>query len=267
MAWVRSLACLLALPLACALEGSALVAVGRVRAARSSHPMLHQAYRPDNRRSSDGKPRLNNRRKTDRKPRADARPRAPTPAKANKFKRLCYGCGAELQTLQPAAAGFVEEERYALKALHKQLDQILCCRCRALSQGEILPAVVEGRLRKAGAEGVATPEQLRDELLHLRERKVSHPVESPSHRNGGAAVRLKLLGLQVLTVLLVDMVDVTGSFLPRLRNLIAGNPVVLVDADDLYRAEAGVSLTPPLSPQSATELGKFALATLFTAVG
>ena len=146
----------------------------------------------------------------------DAKPRAPTPAKAYKFMDLCYGCGAELQTDEPAAAGYVELERYELKAKHKQLHQVLCCRCRSLSQGEILPAVVEGRLREAGAEGFATPEELRNELLHLRDRKV-------------------------LTVLLVDVTDVTGSFLPKVRDLIAGNPVVLIGTKaDLLPAKSNV---------------------------
>ena len=143
--------------------------------------------------------------------------RPPTPAKAAKFRISCYGCGADVQTDEPAAAGYVEEERYELKRLHKQLRQLLCCRCRSLSQGEILPAVVEGRLRMDGSAGVTTPEALRDELLHLRERKV-------------------------LIVLLVDMTDVTGSFLPRLRDLVAGNPVFLVGTKaDLLPARTDVS--------------------------
>ena len=39
-----------------------------------------------------------------------------------------------------------------VQALHKQLRQTLCARCRAMAQGQILPAVVEGRL---GIEAVA----------------------------------------------------------------------------------------------------------------
>ena len=51
--------------------------------------------------------------------------------------------------------------------------------------------------------GVTTPEQLRAELAPLRAQKV-------------------------LAVLLVDVTDVTGSFLPRVRDLIGGNPIVLI---------------------------------------
>ena len=132
---------------------------------------------------------------------------------------------------EPSAAGFVEADRYELKAQHRQLKLLLCRRCRSLSHGEILPAVVEGRLKAAapvdvaapaanteatdgadaGADaggvsfgiGVTTPEQLRAELRPLKD-------------------------LKVLAVLLVDVTDVTGSFLPRVRDLIGGNPIVLV---------------------------------------
>jgi len=139
----------------------------------------------------------------ERPPRRREGRRSASPAKANKFKQLCYGCGAPLQMDAASLAGFIEPERYVLKARHRQLHTALCCRCRSLSQGEMLPAVVEGRLSGAGGAGIATPEELRDELLHIRERKV-------------------------LAVVLVDIMDITGSFLPRVRDLIAGNPVLLV---------------------------------------
>ena len=73
-----------------------------------------------------------------------------------------------------------------------------------MTQGQILPAVVEGRLGvEAEGAGLVTPEELRDQLVHLRERKA-------------------------LVVLLVDVSDVSGSFLPRVRDLIGPNPVLLV---------------------------------------
>ena len=50
---------------------------------------------------------------------------------------------------------------------------------------------------------MTTPELLREELKVVRE-------------------------LKCLVVLLVDMTDVTGSFLPRARDLVGGNPIVLV---------------------------------------
>eukprot|EP00908_Phaeocystis_cordata_P016681 Transcript_27974.p1 GENE.Transcript_27974~~Transcript_27974.p1 ORF type:complete len:505 (+),score=203.91 Transcript_27974:492-2006(+) len=115
----------------------------------------------------------------------------------------CYGCGAELQMETAGRPGYVEPERYELKASHRQLRQTLCARCRAMTQGEILPAVVEGRLAVADGAGLVTPDELRAQLLHLRERKA-------------------------LCVLLVDLSDVSGSFLPRVRDLIGPNPVMLV---------------------------------------
>ena len=141
------------------------------------------------------------------------------PSKVAKHRVACYGCGADLQTEAPAAAGYVEPDRYQLKAQHRQLKLLLCRRCRALSHGDILPAVVEGRLKTAVPDptapavdesieagsataergvygiGVTTPEELRAELRPLRDQKI-------------------------LAVLLVDVTDVTGSFLPRVRDLI-----------------------------------------------
>ena len=138
-----------------------------------------------------------------RKQRRGERAARPGPDYARNQIR-CYGCGAELQMESEGAPGFVEPERYELKALHKQLRQTLCARCRAMTQGQILPAVVEGRLGvEAEGAGLVTPEELRDQLVHLRERKA-------------------------LVVLLVDVSDVSGSFLPRVRDLIGPNPVLLV---------------------------------------
>ena len=39
-----------------------------------------------------------------------------------------------LQMEAGGAPGFVEPERYELKAVHKQLRQTLCARCRAMTQ-------------------------------------------------------------------------------------------------------------------------------------
>lgn len=124
----------------------------------------------------------------------------------------CYGCGADLQCCEPAAAGYVEEERYVEKAARRQLRILLCNRCRAMAHGNILPAVVEGRLRSASNSnetsaylgvGVTTPDQLRTELKPIRDQKV-------------------------LAVLLVDVTDITGSFLPQIRDLIGRNPIMLI---------------------------------------
>ena len=82
---------------------------------------------------------------------------------------------------------------YAEKRKRRQLRESLCDRCRRLSSGEILPAVVEGRLKRpSGAavgeegRGITTPEALRGVLLPLRERPA-------------------------LIALLVDLTDVAGT--------------------------------------------------------
>ena len=162
---------------------------------------------------------------TPRRPRGPKVPKRAGPDVA-KNRITCYGCGAELQMDTSTAPGFLVPARFELKAAHKQLRQTLCDRCRSMSAGEMLPAVVEGRLRTADGAGLVTPDELRAQLLHLRERKA-------------------------LVVLLVDVVDVSGSFLPRVRDLIAGNPILLVgtkadllprgtDAERVLRWMAGV---------------------------
>ena len=68
-------------------------------------------------------------------------------------------------------AGWVEVERYELKARHRQLDQLLCRRCQELSNGAMIPAVADFAQQLqpravAGFEGklLLTPEQLRERL-------------------------------------------------------------------------------------------------------
>ena len=128
--------------------------------------------------------------------------RAPVPV-APRGTFTCYGCGAELQTEYKFMAGYVEPERYAEKKLHKQLRETLCARCRSLAHGEILPAVAEGRLKEAGGASFATPDELRAQLTHLRERTA-------------------------LVVLLADLTDVSATLMPRVRDLVGGNPLLLV---------------------------------------
>ena len=187
----------------------------------------------------------------------------PRPSKEAKLRIGCYGCGASLQTLYPAAAGFVEPERYEEKEQHRQLRLLLCRRCRQLSQGEILPAVIEGRMKKAdaataahaagegapltvgagvGVDGVGDGHGdggVGDAPIAAEEHgeAPAAPAGASSVLGLGAGVttpemlraELKVLReLKCLVVLLVDVTDVTGSFLPRVRDLVGGNPIVLV---------------------------------------
>ena len=93
---------------------------------------------------------------------------------------------------------------------------MLCSRCRLLAQGEFVPVVREGSTQLAGNRAVVSPQELRDQLKGLADRAA-------------------------LIVKLVDMADVSGSFLSRVRSLIGRNPLVLVGtkADLLPRGTDG----------------------------
>ncbi|XP_074281850.1 putative nitric oxide synthase [Silene latifolia] len=114
----------------------------------------------------------------------------------------CYGCGAPLQTNEADAPGFVDLDTYQLKKKHHQLRTVLCGRCKLLSHGHMITAV-GGHGGYAGGKQFVTAEQLRDKLSHLRHEKA-------------------------LIVKLVDIVDFSGSFLNRVRDLSGANPIILV---------------------------------------
>lgn len=141
-------------------------------------------------RAAGGRPSSPPRPKRQRAPKAPALP-------------SCYGCGASLQTEYDDVPGYVDAALFEEKRVHRQLDQLLCSRCRLLAQGEFIPVVREGSTDLAGGRSVITPQQLRDQLKGLADRAA-------------------------LIVKLVDMVDVSGTFLTRVRNLVGRNPVILV---------------------------------------
>lgn len=115
----------------------------------------------------------------------------------------CYGCGVRLQLIDPAAPGFVAAAKHAEKAAHRQLGQLLCSRCGALANGQLVNAVAGQGSAPPSATRLVAPEALRAHLPALKTRKV-------------------------LVVLLVDALDFSGSFLPRLRDAIGANPVLLL---------------------------------------
>ncbi|GAB5356331.1 hypothetical protein AAMO2058_000281500 [Amorphochlora amoebiformis] len=156
-------------------------------------------------------------------------------------RESCYGCGAMLQTQDQRAAGFVPRERYELKRKHRQSNQMLCSRCQDLAHGKSIPGVrdlwakdlekstekqhelrsntylvtdVDGTTKRL----LVSPEQLRDKLQDLKSKRSS------------------------VMVLLVDMLDASGSFLGRVRNLVGKNPVVLIGTK--------IDLLPPHAPDS-----------------
>ena len=118
----------------------------------------------------------------------------------------CYGCGARLQMLTPGAAGFVDSAVYETKRRHRQHNtHILCARCQGLSNNKLTSAVVgvAGVQNTDPKTFVSTPEQLRETLAELNQAKV-------------------------LVVLLVDLADASGTMLPSVRDLVGGNPIILV---------------------------------------
>ncbi|KAL3524154.1 hypothetical protein ACH5RR_016988 [Cinchona calisaya] len=114
----------------------------------------------------------------------------------------CYGCGAPLQTSETDAPGYVDPETYQLKKKHHQLRTVLCGRCRLLSHGHMITAV-GGNGGYSGGKQFISAEELREKLSHLRHQKA-------------------------LIVKLVDIVDFSGSFLSRVRDLAGANPIILV---------------------------------------
>ncbi|EIE26295.1 hypothetical protein COCSUDRAFT_26953 [Coccomyxa subellipsoidea C-169] len=117
----------------------------------------------------------------------------------------CYGCGAALQTEEAAAPGYVSVEKYEEKRRHRQLGTLVCRRCQDLSNGAMVPGVADvwGRDSEEDLKVLVSPEQLRTQLARVREERA-------------------------VAVLLVDLLDASGSFLSRVRDLIGKNPVFLV---------------------------------------
>eukprot|EP00898_Chlorokybus_atmophyticus_P005502 jgi/Chlat1/5953/Chrsp4S06266 len=127
----------------------------------------------------------------------------------------CYGCGAPLQVEDGEAPGFVKAEVYQQKQQHHQLGSILCGRCTRLCHGELVPAVGgHGGHGSANSKTFVTAEQLREQLLHLKNSKA-------------------------LIVKLVDLTDFHGSFVTRVRDIVGANPILLVGTKaDLLPREA-----------------------------
>ena len=86
--------------------------------------------------------------------------------------------------------------------MHRHYDMMLCARCAALSNGKFVNAV-EGQGGLKAAPGLITPKQLRDQLKPIREKKA-------------------------LVVKVVDVTDFHGSFLKKVRDVVGGNPILLV---------------------------------------
>eukprot|EP00889_Picochlorum_renovo_P005635 jgi/Picre1/32665/NNA_008011.t1 len=127
-------------------------------------------------------------------------------ATTREFQQHCYGCGVAFRlTIQRALDMSIERN---LRRRHDIGSWIilLCVRCQDLSHGKMIPGVedfaqlVEPRgLQKR----LATPQELREELQSVRSSRA-------------------------LIVLLVDLLDFSGSLLSRVRDLVGKNPIIAV---------------------------------------
>eukprot|EP00468_Gymnochlora_sp_CCMP2014_P009212 CAMPEP_0167746952 /NCGR_PEP_ID=MMETSP0110_2-20121227/4001_1 /TAXON_ID=629695 /ORGANISM="Gymnochlora sp., Strain CCMP2014" /LENGTH=483 /DNA_ID=CAMNT_0007631779 /DNA_START=85 /DNA_END=1536 /DNA_ORIENTATION=+ len=148
-------------------------------------------------------------------------------------KEACYGCGAMLQTEDERAPGFVPVEKYLLKRKHKQTSQLLCSRCQELTHGKAVPGVrdlwahdLETRVvnkRQPNMEtSLSDNEYLVTDISGSTQRLLVSPEQLRTRLDELKSKRSTII------VLLVDMLDASGSFLGRLRNLVGKNPVIVV---------------------------------------
>lgn len=135
----------------------------------------------------------------------------------NRKRTQCYGCGAFVQTLHPGDIGFVSPETYDTKKKHKQLNQLLCARCQALSNGAMVPGVADFSTDRALYNPQSTPTGSTDHVL----RQLATPEQL---RRDLQEVR----NSRALVVMLIDILDASGSILSRIRDLVGGNPIVVL---------------------------------------
>ncbi|KAF5835958.1 hypothetical protein DUNSADRAFT_6623, partial [Dunaliella salina] len=145
-----------------------------------------------------------------------------------KQKKCCYGCGTVLQCTDPNGAGHVAPEKYELKKMHRQLNQVLCDRCSGLSNGAMIPGVQDFWTRvqlqqqqqeqqqqqqprmlhqdeaiELLGKALVTPEQLRQQLMEVRSKKA-------------------------VVVMIVDLTDASGTLMGKVRDMVGPNPIILV---------------------------------------
>ena len=167
-----------------------------------------------------------------RRPHAAPPPPPPPPRPPVRGARdTCYGCGTPLQTIDPDALGYVDADALAVKAARRQRGMLACARCRALAHGALVPGVAEP-WSKQETEAVQAGGLVGRDTSALAPRRLATPTE----------LRSQLLGLDdraILAVMVVDMLDVPGSILARVRDLVGRNPVFLVGTrSDLLPTDA-----------------------------
>ncbi|KAL4421002.1 hypothetical protein ABPG77_008839 [Micractinium sp. CCAP 211/92] len=196
----------------------------------------------------------------------------------------CYGCGARLQVQDPEVAGYVDRARYETKQRHRQLGQLLCHRCQELSNGAMIPAVADfaqreapaapaaaavrqSRARRAApAPALAAAVTVQHAEAAMAQQGQAEAAESRRARRPTGftdkvlltpeELRQKLKVVQqqkALVVLLVDLLDASGSIMGRVRDLVGNNPIMLIGTK--------VDLLPPgINPAEVAEWLKAAAA-------
>ncbi|PNH09434.1 putative nitric oxide synthase, partial [Tetrabaena socialis] len=171
----------------------------------------------------------------------------------------CYGCGAALQTEVPPGPGYVAPDKYAVKKQRRQLGKVLCLRCSDLSNGAMIPAVQDFTQKlsvrqsaAAGARaafaaaralaparsaeapaGAAATELPPGSWLETRPRVLPGvaPCRSELHvlvTPEQLRARLTPLALRsAVVLLLVDLLDASGTLMARVRDMVGRNPIVL----------------------------------------
>jgi nitric-oxide synthase len=131
----------------------------------------------------------------------------------------CYGCGTYVQTLHPDETGFVPPELYDTKKKHRQLNQLLCARCQALSNGAMVPGVADFSTGRVPYPETPVQSARIDHALPLKQ--LATPAEL---RRELQCVR----NSRALVVMLIDVLDASGSILSHVRDLVGGNPIVVL---------------------------------------
>ncbi|WIA31824.1 hypothetical protein OEZ86_002691 [Tetradesmus obliquus] len=162
---------------------------------------------------------------------------------------------AAAQTAVASAAGYVAPDKYLLKQQHRQLNKVLCLRCSGLCNGAMIPAV-EDFTQKAWAQQQAA--LLQQQTAAAAAAAAEEPIPTDSEYEGAAAEsaaaaaaaagdgQLELLGkllvtpeqlrqkisevrgVKALVVLLVDLLDASGTLMSKVRDMVGSNPIVLV---------------------------------------
>ncbi|CAE7404045.1 NOA1 [Symbiodinium natans] len=125
--------------------------------------------------------------------------------KASERLICCRGCGIPLQTHDPNNVGYVRFSNYLEKWSERLHRKLLCSRCLALEQGQLVPVVKEVMAEgQVGFGGQVVPaDVLAQQLQTISKRRC-------------------------LVVYIVDVLDFNGSFIRKIRQIVGKNPVVLI---------------------------------------